>query len=114
TAGMSSRILAVVGCLNRETPYFQGARGQGIAVFSFDEKSGRLTRISEKSGIDNPTFLSVHAVNRCVYANSEVFGWNEGTVSAYRLEPATGRLTYIDKQPTLGSITAYNSFDRTG
>ena len=105
---------AFVGCLNREAPYFQGARGKGIAVFRFDEETGAMTLLSETGGIDNPTFLSIDPARRTVYANSEVFGWNEGTTTAYRLDPATGRLTYLGKQPTEGSITAYNSLDRSG
>lgn len=111
---MSARTLLVVGCLNREAPYFQGARGKGIAVFAFDEATGALSKLSEKTGTDNPNYLAVHEGNRCVYAVSEVLGWNEGLVTAYRLDPATGTLSYINKQPTLGSITAYASFDRAG
>ena len=111
---MTERTFVVVGSVTRDTPYFQGARGKGITVFAFDERSGELTRLSEKGGVDNPTYLTVHEGNRCVYANSEVFGWNEGTVSAYRLDPRSGRLSYINKQPALGSILAHNSLDRTG
>ena len=87
---MTERTFVVVGSVTRDTPYFQGARGKGITVFAFDERSGELTRLSEKGGVDNPTYLTVHEGNRCVYANSEVFGWNEGTVSAYRLDPRNG------------------------
>jgi 6-phosphogluconolactonase len=111
---MTGRTFVIVGSVTRSTPYFQTARGKGITVFAFDENSGELTRLSEKGGIDNPTYLTVHQGNRCVYANSEVFGWNEGTVSAYRLEPRNGSLSYINKQPALGSILAHNSLDRTG
>ena len=82
--------------------------------FAFDEKNGELIRLSEKGGVDNPTYLTVHEGNRCVYANSEVFGWNEGTISAYRLDPRSGGLSYINKQPALGSIPADNSLDRSG
>jgi 6-phosphogluconolactonase len=89
-------------------------RGKGITVFGFDQNSGELTRLSEKGGVDNPTYLTVHQGNRCIYVNSEVFGWNEGAVSAYRLDPRNGRLSYINKQPTLGSILAHNSLDRAG
>ena len=78
---MSGRTLAIVGSLNRDAPYFQGARGKGIAVLDFDERSGKLTKLSEKGGVDNPTYLTLNEGNRCVYATSEVFGWNEGTVS---------------------------------
>jgi 6-phosphogluconolactonase len=104
----------VVGSLTREAPYFQGARGKGIAVLSFDDRSGRMTMLSEKASIDNPTYLTVHPDNGCIYASSEVFGWNEGTVSAYRADPETGRLSYLNKQPSLGSIIAHHSLDRTG
>jgi 6-phosphogluconolactonase len=111
---MSERTLVVVGSVTRDTPYFESARGKGITVFAFDDNSGELTRLSEKGGVDNPTYLSVHEGNRCVYAVSEVYGWNEGTVSAYRLDPRSGSLSYINKQPALGSILAHNSLDRTG
>jgi hypothetical protein len=111
---VTERTFVVVGSVTRDTPYFQGARGKGITVFAFDEKSGNLTRLSEKGGVDNPTYLTVHEGSLCVYANSEVFGWNEGTVSAYRLEPRNGSLSYINKQPALGSILSHNSIDRTG
>jgi 6-phosphogluconolactonase len=111
---MVGRVFAFVGSLNRDAPYFQGARGKGIAVLAFDEESGRTTPLSERDGVDNPTYLAVHPSRRLVYATSEVFGWNEGTVTAYRFDEQTGQLTYLNKQPTLGSITAHCSFDRTG
>ena len=111
---MSGRTLMVVGSLTRDAPYFQGAHGQGIAVLSFDEDTGRMTPLSEKAGIDNPTYLTAHEGNHCLYASSEVFGWNEGTVSAYRIDPRRHTLSYINKQPALGSITAHHSLDRTG
>jgi 6-phosphogluconolactonase len=111
---MNDRTFVVVGSLTRDAPYFQGARGKGIIVFAFDEQTGQLTKLAEKGGVDNPTYLSIHEGNRCVYANSEVFGWNEGTVSAYRLDPRYGSLTYLNKQPALGSILAHNSLDRRG
>jgi 6-phosphogluconolactonase len=111
---MTERTFVVVGSVTRDTPYFQGARGKGITVFAFDDRTGGLTRLSEKGGVDNPTYVTVHEGNCCVYANSEVFGWNEGTVTAYRLDPRSGSLSYINKQPALGSILAHNSLDRTG
>lgn len=112
--GGQVRTLAFVGCLNREAPYFQGARGQGIAVFDFDEATGALVPLSVTGGIDNPTFLTLHPDNSCLYATSEVFGWNEGVVTAYRVDPASGTLRYVNKQPTQGSIAAHASVDRSG
>lgn len=109
-----SRNFVYVGCCNRPTPYFASSNGRGIAVFTFDTETGRMQPAGIREGIDNPTFLSVDPSGRHLYANSEVFGWNEGTVSAYAIDAATGGLSYLNKQPTLGSITAFNSFDRTG
>ncbi len=107
-------MLMVVGSLNREAPYFQGARGVGLSVFAFDPADGTAALLCEDGGVDNPTFLTVNPATLCVYANTEVFGWHEGTVSAYRVDPAARRLRYINKQPSLGSITAYSSLDRAG
>ena len=104
-------LLMIVGSLNRDAPYFRAARGVGLSVFSFDPVSGRAEPICEERSIDNPTFLSVAPGSRCIYANSEVFGWHEGLVSAYRYDPEARRLVYLNKQPSLGSVTAYNSLD---
>ncbi|TIV27682.1 MAG: lactonase family protein, partial [Mesorhizobium sp.] len=49
-----------------------------------------------------------------IYANSEVFAWREGTVTAYRFDRATNSLAYINKQPSLGSITAHNTITHDG
>jgi 6-phosphogluconolactonase len=103
-----------VGCLNRTAPYFSKANGVGLAVFSLDEDTFSLEKRAEIDDIDNPTFLTVDPESHCIYANSEVFGWKEGTVSAYRFAPETGVLTYLNKQVTLGSIAAHNSLTRDG
>ena len=104
-------IAMIVGSLNRDTPYFEPARGVGLSVFGFDPTTGRASLLSEDRSVDNPTFLSVAPASRCVYVNSEVFGWHEGLISAYRYDPAAKRLVFLNKQPSLGSITAHNSLD---
>lgn len=108
------RVLAFVGCLNRPAPYFQEVRGHGIAVLAFDADNGAFTPLAQTDGIDNPTFVVPAPGAAAVYATSEVFGWLEGTVTAYRADPATGRLTYVNKQPTQGSITAQASLHPSG
>jgi 6-phosphogluconolactonase len=108
------RTYLYVGCCNRPTPYYPTHNGKGIAAFVFDDETGALTPIGLTEGIDNPTYLGIDPKHSALHANSEVFGWNEGTVSAYAIDPGTGKLSYINKQPTLGSITAQNSRDRTG
>ncbi|RUU10994.1 lactonase family protein, partial [Mesorhizobium sp. M7A.T.Ca.TU.009.01.3.2] len=111
---MHKDCLVFVGSLNREAPYFQGARGVGLGVYSFDETTLETRKLAEADDVDNPTFLSVTPDGSHVYANSEVFTWREGTVSAYSFDRASGALTYLNKQPSLGSITAHNSITRDG
>lgn len=111
---MQDACLVFVGSLNRKAPYFQGARGVGIGVYSFDEETLETRKLAETGDVDNPTFLSVTPGGSHVYANSEVFTWREGVVSAYRFDRQTGTLSYINKQPTLGSITAHNTVTRDG
>ncbi|TIQ58925.1 MAG: lactonase family protein [Mesorhizobium sp.] len=111
---MRNACLVFVGSLNREAPYFQGARGVGLGVYSFDEETLETRKLTETGDIDNPTFLSVTPDGSHVYANSEVLTWREGVVSAYRFDRQTAALSYINKQPTLGSITAHNTITRDG
>jgi 6-phosphogluconolactonase len=111
---MSDACLVFVGSLNREAPYFQGARGVGLGVYSFDEQTLEIRKLAETGDVDNPTFLSVTPDGSRIYANSEVFAWREGTVSAYSFDRGSGALTYLNKQPSLGSITAHSTITRDG
>jgi len=111
---MHAATLMLVGGLNRAAPYFANVRGKGLHAYAFDEGSGSATLLCEATGIDNPTYLSLSPDGRFVYANSEVFGWPEGAVSAYRCDLEAPRLQPVNMQPSLGSITAHSSLDRTG
>ncbi len=105
---------AFVGTLNRRVPYGPTAAGPGLAVFAFDAASGALGARREVGGIDNPSYLAIDAAGCTLYAASEVYGWHEGVVTAWRIDAATGALAYINQQPTRGSITAHVGFDRSG
>lgn len=107
-------LLLFVGTLNREAPYFQGARGDGLNVFGFDEAALRFRKLAGYPQVENPTYLSVSADGRRIYANSEVADWREGLVTAFGFDPATGRLDYLNTQPSLGSITAHSMISRDG
>ena len=111
---MTKNCLVFIGCLNRETPYFQGARGHGLAIYSLDEDTLEATKLAETDAIDNPTFLSVNADGSRIYATAEVFEWKEGLVTAFAFDRATNALSYINKQPTLGILAAHNTISGDG
>ena len=110
----TARTLAFVGSMTEPCPYVAQSHGSGITVFDYDPQTGALRELSRTGGITNPSFLSLHPRLPVLYATSEVYGWNEGTVSAYRIDVATGKLTYLNKQPTLGSVAAQSSLDAEG
>lgn len=105
------RILLYVGTYTRPAPYLGTTNGQGIYVYSVDPASGGLSAVSEMQNIDSPSYLTISPDKRHLYAISEVWLWPEGTLTAYAIDPQTGELSYINKQPTLGSINAYASVD---
>ena len=109
-----ARSVAFVGSLTQPTPFQPSVAGTGIGMFEFDRASGALRHLSQTRGIDNPSFLVLHPRLPLLYATSEVYGWNEGTVSAYRIDAAGARLAYVNKQPTLGSIPAHASVSADG
>ena len=52
---MTADCLIFVGSLNREAPYFQGARGVGLSVYAL-RRGDRRDRIARRDhDIDNPT-----------------------------------------------------------
>ncbi|MEO9339656.1 lactonase family protein [Mesorhizobium sp. SB112] len=106
---MTGKMLLFIGSLNREAPYFQGARGKGLSVYSFNEETLETEKLAETDGVDNPTFLSVSPDGSRIYTNSEVYLWREGLVTAFAFDREASALTHINMQPALGSITAHNS-----
>ncbi len=104
---MADRTLLFVGTYTRPAPYLATTNGQGISVYSLNRATGKLTPVSETQGIDNPSYLAIDPTQRYLYATSEVWGWNEGTISAYAIDSAAGTLSYINKQAALGSINAH-------
>lgn len=106
--------LFYVGCCNRGPSYVRNPSGKGIAAFRLDLTTGAVEALGVTEGIDNPTFINVAPDGISLSAISEVSGWNEGDVTAYGIDYASGALTYLSKQPTRGDGTAHNSHDGTG
>ena len=103
-----------VGTYTRPAPYLAATNGKGLYVFRFDSTTGELTFASETTGIDNPSYLAIDPRQRFLYANTEVWEWPEGLVSAYAIDPASGGLTYLNKQSSLGWLAAYATVEKSG
>jgi len=108
-----TRTLFFTGCCNRAVPYFATANGEGLAGFFLDEATGACTPAGVTVGIDNPTYAAVSHDGRQLFASSEMFEWNEGTVSVYDIDAENGALTYVNKVVTRGGVAAQVTVDRS-
>ena len=96
---------------------YTGKKSKGIYVARFDAKTGKFTPPELAAETRNPSFLAVHPNHRWLYAAGEVdsFGRKpEGMVSAFRIDPQSGRLERINEQPSGGAGPCHVSVDRSG
>jgi 6-phosphogluconolactonase len=94
-----------------------GRRSQGIYRFNMDTRTGALTLIGVTGGIANPSWLAFHPTGRILYAGSEVREHGQrsgGAAVVLAADPATGDLTYLNDQLTMGAGPCYLSLDPTG
>ncbi|MDB5243454.1 MAG: 6-phosphogluconolactonase, partial [Spirosoma sp.] len=90
---------------------------EGIYVFEFDRKAGTMKPIATVSNTKSPSFLAVHPSKKYIYAVNEdakAGPSRGGAVSAYAIDGSTGKLTFINEQPSLGSGPCHISIDQTG
>ncbi|MEO6149149.1 MAG: lactonase family protein [Mucilaginibacter sp.] len=86
-----------------------GGYGSNIAVYRFYAETGKLAYLSQSDDIKNPSYLCVDKDSKFVYAVSEQGAASE--VNAYTLDPKTGQLTIVNKQPVKGADACYVSVD---
>ncbi len=109
-ASRSDRMLVYFGTYTR-------GRSQGIYVASMDTATGRLEEPRLAAPAQNPSFLTIHHDGRRLYAVSEMSGGQgqpAGSVSAFSIDAATGKLTALNQQPSGGAGPCYVSIDRSG
>ncbi len=96
---------------------YTGAKSQGIYLSHFETRSGALTEPELVAEAKNPSFLALHPKLQVIYSVGEVDEFNgkrTGGISAYRIEPGTGRLVLLNQQPSGGTGPCHLSVDRTG
>jgi len=77
----------------------------GIFVYSFNDQSGRLTNLKKPAVINNPSYLTISADKKYLYAVEELANLdssNGGGVSAFRIEDDL-KLTLINHVLTHGA-----------
>ena len=88
-----------------------------IYLYHLSPRTGELLPLGAMKGGAQPTYLTVDAAHRYLYAVSETqtfLGAPGGGVSALAIDPRTAMLTMLDQQPSTGASPCYISLDRTG
>jgi 6-phosphogluconolactonase len=85
--------------------YTNTCASDGIYVFEFNAISGNLKLISSTKEVVNPTYLSVSADNKYVYAVNE--DTEKSTVSAFEYHSEKQTLRFINKNDTLGAAPCH-------
>src|ERR1035438_4184974 len=90
---------------------------KGIYAYSFDPGTGETKALGLAAETANPSFLAVDAHGKHLYAVNEIdnfSGGHAGGVSAFAIDPVTGRLALLQQVSSLGADPAHLALDRTG
>jgi 6-phosphogluconolactonase (cycloisomerase 2 family) len=88
----------------------------GISVFSVAPDTGALTLIQTVPS-DNAFYFAFDPTQRFLYAVNVIGdyeGEESGSVEAYAVDPATGMLTFLNRQSSAGSTAAQPAVDPSG
>jgi 6-phosphogluconolactonase len=94
-----------------------GSTSKGIYVYRFDAVSSKLTPIGLAAENTNPSFLAIHPNHHFLYAVNETGNYNgqkSGAVTAFSIDPATGKLTQLNQVASGGADPCYITVDETG
>jgi len=94
-----------------------GSKSKGIYAYRFDADTGQITSLGLAAETTNPSFVAPHPNGRFLYAVNEVGNYkgpNSGGVSAFSIDHATGKLTFLNELPSRGADPCYIIVDKTG
>lgn len=104
-AGEAAPRFAYIGCFTSEQ---RKAHAKGISVYRIDA-SGSWSLVQALETLPNPQFIAFDRQQKFLYS---VHG--DGTeVSSYAIDPASGRISFLNKQPTSGNNSTHLTPDPT-
>ncbi len=95
----------------------EGSTSKGIYAYRFDTATGEATPLGLAAETTNPSFVAPSPDGRYLYAVNEVQkynGPNSGGVSAFSIDRATGKLTFINEVASRGADPCYIIVDKSG
>jgi 6-phosphogluconolactonase len=95
---------------------YTGPESKGIYAYRFEPKTGEVKPLGLAGEAKNPSFLAIHPNRKFLYSVGEAGdggGWG-GTVSAFALDRATGKLTFLNSASSGGKGPCHLVVDKTG
>jgi 6-phosphogluconolactonase len=90
---------------------YTGHGSRGIYLWRFDPTTGKVEEGGLAAETESPSFLAIHPSRKYLYAVNEN---DKGTVTAFSIDPASGKLTRLNSVSTEGSGPCHLSVDRSG
>ena len=112
SAAPAGKYLFYVGTYTEE-----GSKSKGIYAYRYDAATGEITDLGLAAETTNPSFVAPHPNGRFLYAVNEVGNYkgpNSGGVSAFSIDHASGKLTFLNEVASRGADPCYITVDRTG
>lgn len=111
-AEKSNKYLFYVGTYTED-----GSKSKGIYAYRYDAASQQITDLGLAAETTNPSFVAPHPNGKYLYAVNEVGNYkgpNSGGVSAFSIDQASGKLTFLNEVPSRGADPCYITVDRSG
>jgi 6-phosphogluconolactonase len=90
---------------------------QGIYAYSFNRAKQTLTLLQAVPSLESPTYIAIHPSQKYLYSvnrgKADVADQG-GSVSAYGIDPATGRLSGLNNKSSYGDGPCYVEVDKAG
>jgi 6-phosphogluconolactonase len=90
---------------------------KGIYAYRFDSATGKLTSLGLAAETPNPSFLAIHPNGKYLYSVSELpagSGDKGGAVSSFAIDHASGKLKFLNRQPSQGGGPCHLNLDSNG
>jgi 6-phosphogluconolactonase len=94
-----------------------GSKSKGIYAFRYDAATQEVSSLGLAAETTNPSWVALHPSGRFLYAVNEVQNYNgpnNGGVSAFSVDRATGKLTFLNEVASRGADPCYITVDQSG
>lgn len=94
-----------------------GSSSKGIYAYRYDAATQEVTSLGLAAETTNPSWVAIHPNGHFLYAVNEIQnykGSNSGGVSAFSIDRATGKLTFLNEVASRGADPCYITVDPSG